>query len=244
MLSAKVAAGSTTFPPPDRSGASPPVGLFECPRALAPRQPGRFRRWHPCCCRCLLKGCERWFLPPWPQARYCSPTCRKVAAHWRSWHASQTYRATIQGKERRREQAQRRRDRQRAALAEPRPQTPSIEPALPVIGVQATFTSDSTPIIPTDCQNVGQRPAEIRPESCGLPCSRPGCYVLFLPRPVLLISISVPAHAARHYGEFASEKPDSGAAADAVSVVTSVIVDRPQTLSVMSPRIEHAVLQE
>ena len=31
MSSAQVAAGSTTFPPPDRSGANSPVGPFECP---------------------------------------------------------------------------------------------------------------------------------------------------------------------------------------------------------------------
>jgi hypothetical protein len=161
------------------------VGLFECPRALASRQPGGSCRWHPCCCRCLLKDCERWFLPPWPQARYCSPTCQKAAAHWRSWHAGQTYRATIQGKERRREQAQRRRERerQRAAFAEPVPQASPIEPALPTIEIQTTFKSDSTPISPADCQSVGQRPAKIRPQSGDLPCSRPGCYVLFLPSP-------------------------------------------------------------
>jgi hypothetical protein len=161
------------------------VGLFECPRALASGQPGGSRRWHPCCCRCLLKGCERWFLPPWPQARYCSPTCQKAAAHWRCWHASQTYRATIQGKKRRREQAQRHRERQRrqAAFAEPAPQTPAIEPALPVIEVQTTFTSASTSVTPVDCQSVGQRPAKIRPQSDDLPCSRPGCYILFLPSP-------------------------------------------------------------
>jgi hypothetical protein len=171
-----VAAGSTTFPPPDRSGASPPVGRIKFPCALVPGQPDAFRRWHPCCCRCLLKGCERWFLPPWPQARYCSPTCRKAAEHWRSWCAGQTYRATNQGKERRREQARRHREReqQRSTLA---------EPALPVIEVQATLTSDSTPMTPADCQHVGQRPDEILPDSRGLPCSRPGCYVLFLLSP-------------------------------------------------------------
>jgi hypothetical protein len=60
-----------------------------------------------------------------------------------------------------------------------------------------------------------------------------------------LINISVPAHAARHYGEFASEKPDSGADASMASlVVTAVIVDHPQALSVMSPSIEQAILQE
>jgi hypothetical protein len=161
------------------------VGLFECPRALASGQPGGSRRWHPCCCRCLLKDCERWFLPAWPQARYCSPTCQKAAAHWRSWHASQTYRATIQGKKRRREQAQRHRERQRqrAAFAEPVPQASPIEPALPVIEIQTTFTSVSTPITPVDCQSVGQRPAKIRPQPGDLPCSRPGCYVLFLRSP-------------------------------------------------------------
>ena len=137
----------------------------------------------PCCCWCLLKDCERWFLPPWPQARYCSPTCQEAAQHWRSWHAGQTYRATIQGKERRREQARRHRERaqQRSGLAEPASPTPLSEPALPAI--EAQTTSDSIPIIPAGNQSVGQRPAEILPKSCGLPCSRPGCYVLFLPSP-------------------------------------------------------------
>ncbi len=151
--------------------------------ALAPGQPGGCRRWHPCCRRCLLKDCERWFLPPRPQARYCSAACREAAGHWRSWYAGQTYRATIQGKERRREQARRRRERQRqqSALAESAAPTPPIDPTLPVI--EAQTTSDSIPIIPAGTQSVGQRPDEILPESCGLPCGRPGCYVLFLPSP-------------------------------------------------------------
>jgi predicted nucleic acid-binding Zn ribbon protein len=159
------------------------VGRIQCPCALVSGQPDACRRWHPRCCRCLLKGCERWFLPPWPQARYCSPTCRKAAEHWRSWRAGQTYRATNQGKERRREQARRRRERQqqRSTRAEPAHQSPPIEPAFPVIDAQATLTPDSTPMTPADCQSVGQRPAEILPESCGLPCHRPGCYVLFVP---------------------------------------------------------------
>jgi hypothetical protein len=159
------------------------VGLIQFPRALVPGQPDGFRRWHPCCHRCLLKGCERWFLPPRPQARYCGPACQEAAEHWRSWHAGQRYRATIQGKQRRREQARRRRvrARQRSTLAESAPQTSPIEPASPVIEAHTTPQSGSTPINPADSQRVGQRPAEIRPNSCGLPCSRPGCYVLFLP---------------------------------------------------------------
>jgi hypothetical protein len=159
------------------------VGPFECPRALAPSQPGDSRRWHPCCRRCLLKDCERWFLPPWPQARYCSPACRKAAEYWRSWHAGQTYRATVRGKERRREQARRHRERaqQRSASAESAAPAPLIEPDLPAI--EAQTTSDSTSTIPAGTLSVGQRPGEILAESCGLPCCRPGCYVLFLPSP-------------------------------------------------------------
>jgi hypothetical protein len=199
------------------------VGLIQFPRALAPGQPDGFRRWHPCCHRCLLKGCERWFLPPRPQARYCGPACQKAAERWRNWYAGQRYRATIPGKERRREQARRRRERarQRSSLAESAPQTSPIEPASPVIEAQTSPVieaqappaieaqappaieaqappvieaqappmieahtspqSGSTPIIPADSRRVGQRPAEIPRNSCGLPCSRPGCYVLFLP---------------------------------------------------------------
>ncbi len=156
------------------------MGPFECPRALTPGQPDGNRRWHPCCRRCLLKDCERWFLPPWPQARYCSHACREAAERWRSWHAGQTYRATVQGKERRREQARRHRERQRRlALAEPAAPTLPIEPASPVI--QAQTASESTPIVPPATQRVGQRPVEILPKIRGLPCSRPGCYVLFAP---------------------------------------------------------------
>lgn len=159
------------------------MGPFECPRALAPRQPGGFGRWHPCCRRCLLKNCERWFLPARPQARYCSLECREAAEHWRSWHASQTYRATVRGKERRREQARRHRERaqQRPTLAESAAPERPIEPDLPAIESQTT--SDSTPTPSAGTQSVGQRPGEILPKSCGLPCCRPGCYVLFLPSP-------------------------------------------------------------
>ena len=63
------------------------------------------------------------------------------------------------------------------------------------------------------------------------------------PRPVLPINISVPAHAARHYDEFDSGKPDSGADAGVASlVVTLRHRGPPQALSVMSSCIEHAVL--
>ena len=184
--------------------------------ALAPGQPGGCRRWHPCCRRCLLKDCERWFLPLRPQARYCSAACREAAGHWRSWYAGQTYRATIQGKERRREQARRRRERQRqqSALAESAAPTLPIDPTLPVI--EAQTTSDSIPIIPAGTQNVGQRQKIFAPNLTVCRAADPGATSCLCLRPVLPIDISVPAHAARPYGEFASAKPDSDAAAAVV----------------------------
>lgn len=63
-----------------------------------------------CECRqrlCLLKGCERPFHPPQPSSRYCSDECRQAARAWSQWQANQRYRASDQGKCRRREQSRR-----------------------------------------------------------------------------------------------------------------------------------------
>ena len=98
----KVAAGSTTSPPPDHSGVYPPVGHPQFPLTLSQGQFPDSRRGHPCSRQCLLKGCERWFLPHHFQARYCSPACRMAARRWRRWYACQRYRATDHGKQRRR----------------------------------------------------------------------------------------------------------------------------------------------
>jgi hypothetical protein len=188
-----VAAGSSTFPPPDRSGAVPPLGRSQFPRALLPGQRSSSRRWHPCCCRCLLKGCEGWFLPDWPQARFCSRVCQRAAQWWRRWRASKLYRTTNRGKERRREQGRRYRIRirQRSSPDEPAPPTRPVEPA-PLIEVvtppkiEVVTPSEIGPpsLIPAVCE--GQRPARICEDSCGLPCHRPGCYVLFF------VSVSSP----------------------------------------------------
>jgi hypothetical protein len=164
----------------------PPVGHSQFPCASVPGQPSGSRRWHPCCRRCLLKDCELWFLPRWPQARYCSPVCQKAALCWRRWHACQLYRATILGKERRRDQARRYRSRIRQGSSpdEPAPPTPAVEPASPVIEAETPPMIDPLPAIPAASE--GQRPTEIPENSCGLPCCRPGCYVLFpatLPSP-------------------------------------------------------------
>jgi hypothetical protein len=162
------------------------VGHVQCPfvwsRGQPPGSPPGARRWHPCCRRCLLKDCERWFLPQRPQARYCSPACQHAARRWRRWHASQRYRATAHGKQRRRDQARRYRSRRghRATVPEPPPPT-DVAPQPKALEVQAPLTSDPPT---TDAPaGVGQRPDGIPEKSWGLPCDRPGCYVVFLPTP-------------------------------------------------------------
>jgi len=172
-----MAAGSATSPPPDRSGTRPPVGHSQFPLAPAQGQPSC--RGHPCCRRCLLKGCERWFLPQRPQARYCSPACQHAARRWRRWHAYQRYRATTQGKERRRDQARRYRCRQqqRSIGSEPVPPPPHDEPMSTVAEAEPPPTTDPT-TTPAPVAE-GQRPDEIPTKSSGLPCDRPGCYVVF-----------------------------------------------------------------
>jgi hypothetical protein len=181
------------------------VGRSQFPCALLPGQPSSSRRWHPCCRRCLLKGCERWFLPRRPQARYCGAVCQKAARRWRCWLASQRYRASARGKERRREQDRRYRVRvrQRLSPAEPVPPSRHVEPAASIIEAETHASQhsdgllqhiepaasiiegetppkiDPSPVIPAVSE--GQRPGGISPKPCGLPCHRPGCYVLFLP---------------------------------------------------------------
>jgi hypothetical protein len=60
-----------------------------------------------------LKGCEQWFSPPHPLSRYCSPACAAAARLWSRRRAGQRYRASEQGKQRRRQQACRYRERVR-----------------------------------------------------------------------------------------------------------------------------------
>jgi len=108
---------------------------------------------------CLLKGCERPFVPSYPQARYCSAECRAGAQRWRRWRACRNYRNTDQGQTRRREQSRRYRERLRGRRAEAQAE-PSTEAA----------TEPGEP-------REGQRPAQEVEESC---CARPGCYELFV----------------------------------------------------------------
>jgi hypothetical protein len=155
------------------------VGHSQFCRAPLPGQPPRSGRWHPCCRRCLLKDCEAWFLARYAQARYCSPDCRKAARRWRRWLACQRYRASANGKQHRRDQALRYRGRvrQRSSPHAPESTAPQSDPTPAVAEPGPT----PEPPIPFSASCVGQRPAEFLQNSYGVPCHRPGCYVLFLP---------------------------------------------------------------
>jgi hypothetical protein len=102
--------------------------------------------------RCLLKGCEQFFQPRWPQSRYCSPACRRAARQWRRWRSQQTWRKTEGGCQCRRRQSCRYRQRVR----------------------ERREAEEAT----AEAEREGQRPAEALKES---PCARPGCYDRFVP---------------------------------------------------------------
>jgi hypothetical protein len=130
------------------------------------------------CRQCLLKGCQRWFRPTRPQARYCSVGCREAARRWRRWQASRRYRGRAQGQERRRQQSRRYRARQRerprlaeVPLAEASPAEASSAEG-PPSAAQLTCTEP-------DGAGEGQRAASDPEKSDGVPCDRPGCYTLF-----------------------------------------------------------------
>lgn len=148
------------------------MGPPHCRQVVAPCQDAAPtcvpRRHHPRCRRCLLKGCERWFLPTRPQARYCSPGCQQAARRWRRWHASQRYRASAHGKQRRRDQSRRYRVRvhQRPAA-----------PAAAALTSEPEAATAATPPLPGE----GQRPATFFEVNAGQPCQRPGCYTCFAP---------------------------------------------------------------
>jgi len=128
------------------------VGPIVYPPFLSPRQ-GPLRvcgRPHGCR-RCLNKGCERWFVPSRPQTLYCCPCCRAIGCQWRRRRAAQRYRASDKGKQTRREQSRRYRQRKRQAQAVP-------------------------PVPPREGQRQGTNPQN--PPGCR--CDRPGCYQRFV----------------------------------------------------------------
>jgi hypothetical protein len=101
---------------------------------------------------CLLKGCERLFWPRRVRGHYCSEACRLAARRWQRWQASQRYRETDHGRERRREQSRRYRQRLRE---------------------RQSASADADP------PREGQRIASGSADFSMRPCDRPGCYELF-----------------------------------------------------------------
>ncbi len=112
------------------------------------------------CRRCLLKGCEQFFRPNYPQSRYCSEACRVAARRWRGRRASRTWRASDWGKVRRREQS--RRYRRRIPLV--------VLSACPSLPAEAEASS---------ARREGQRPAPNSKDCSMRRCERPGCYEVF-----------------------------------------------------------------
>ena len=82
---------------------------------LPPVRPGPRRGYR--VRRCLLKGCERAFVPPRPQSRYCSEVCVRSACRWRRWRASRRYRESESGRACRQAQQERYRQRRRERAA-------------------------------------------------------------------------------------------------------------------------------
>ena len=80
------------------------------------RRRGATRRWKrsPRLRKCLLKGCEQRFRPKYPWSRYCGDECRRKARRWLQWKAQKRYRATGHGKQQRKAQSYRHRERVRS----------------------------------------------------------------------------------------------------------------------------------
>ena len=98
-----------------------------------------------------FEGVRAMVQPPSFFGAHCSKACSEAARRWTRWQAAQRYRASEKGKERRRQQSCRYRERvrQRRQAAQ--------EPAAACEGHQEAASSEK------------------------IPCSRPGCYELFAP---------------------------------------------------------------
>ena len=103
---------------------------------------------------CLLKGCESAFRPVHALSRYCSEACRQAACRWSRWRAARAYRSTDTGKQVRREQSRRYRQRVRERQQ------------------NACETADD------GCRDASEGHHK-GVDSEKLACSRPGCYEVF-----------------------------------------------------------------
>lgn len=104
--------------------------------------------------RCLLKGCEREFVPEDPLSRYCGTGCTAEARRWSQRAANRRYRASEGGRRCRREQACRYRQRLRERRA----------------GAENA----------ADAAREGYQQPAVEKKSC---CQRPGCDEHFSPSP-------------------------------------------------------------
>lgn len=100
-------------------GAPPPMGPNQDPPERRTNQErshraAKMRTRRPRLRRCLLKGCERRFRPKHPRSRYCGEDCRSKARRWSRWKAQKRYRSTGWGKQQRKAQNCRHRQRVRA----------------------------------------------------------------------------------------------------------------------------------
>lgn len=180
------------------------MGLLQYFVCGVPKQGAAASSRHFRCRLCLLKGCERSFQPRHPRCRYCSAACVREAKRWNSWR----WRTSEEGKDCRRQQSQRYRQRGGAGLGEP-PSTPvapmptpsvASMPALPAApspsatdlfksALPATepppTTVEPVPPVPSEAVASQTEPCEGHridtiPENCLIrPCIRPGCYDVF-----------------------------------------------------------------
>jgi hypothetical protein len=125
---------------------------------------------------CLLKGCERSFQPKHPCCRYCSAACAEAAKKWRRWLADQKYRSTEQGKEARKDQSKRYRERRKED-----PQMKEPEKPAPAERERREDPPEMKELEkPAPAERVGDTQEPVEKKSC---CHRPGCYEQFIPDP-------------------------------------------------------------
>jgi hypothetical protein len=101
---------------PDKDSLSPAKN--QAARSTPRTRGGRRQSRRPRRRVCLLKGCGRVFRPQQPLARYCSEVCQSEARRWRRWKAGRRYRQSPNGKQKRRAQSRRYRERRRERNAQ------------------------------------------------------------------------------------------------------------------------------
>ena len=121
------------------------MGPFENPTLRRKTQAASVRKRRACrprLRRCLLKGCEQLFRPRQMGQRYCSERCRGGARKWLRWKAQQRYRRSVGGKQRRKGQNQRYRERVKARKL---PEPAAVSQAARVITPQHFFRAQLRP---------------------------------------------------------------------------------------------------